>query len=315
MRAAPPPLLAQLLAPIRRRWWLMPVMVAVILVLVLIKLNRDAAIWTAELQVFSAPAAAGVAPKRGIAGLAAQAGGGLAALAGSLGSGDSEAPFSFFLDGLATPEVAAQLARNPVIMHKVFASEWDVETQSWHPPRGVIGRVQGGLFSVLGLPALAWRQPDAERLRAYIADAIKVTRSVKSPLVTLSHEHWDRAFAGAFLEQLSAAADDNLRQSNAARTAANIDYLSARLATTSQAEVREALVAALGQEERSAMLAAARLPYAAETFGVAKVSRWPSRPRPVPLLLAGVLAGLLLGAALAVWLDRRTLRLTPSASA
>ena len=280
-------------------------MVAVVLALVLIKLSSDDSIWTAQLQVFSAPDAAGVGPRRGISGLAVQAGGGLAALSGSLGGGRAATPFSFFLDGLATPEVAARLARDPAIMHKVFGGEWDAKTKSWHPPRGFVGKVRDGLYSLFGFPALAWSEPDAERLRAYLEDAVKVTRSVKSPLVTLTYEHRNRAFAAAFLDRLAAEADDQLRRTNAARTAANIEYLSARLATTSQVEAREALVMALAAEERSAMLAAAQLPYAAEPFAPAYVGRWPSRPRPVPLLLAGVLAGLLLGAALAVWLDRR----------
>ena len=302
---APTPLLPQLLAPIRRRWWLMPLGVLLLWALVFIKLNRDATFWTAEIRMFAAPAAAGVAPRRGLAGLAAQAGGTLGALAGSLGSGEAAPPFRFFLDGLSTPEVAARLAQDPLVMQKVFAGEWDPETGQWRRPSSFVGSVREGLFALLGLPAFAWSPPDATRLQAYIGDAVKVRRSVKSPLVTLTHEHWDRAFAADFLNTLAAVADDQLRQSNAQRTAANIDYLSARLAATTQADAREALVDSLAEEERAAMLAAARLPYAAEPFGPATVGRWPSRPRPLPLLAAGLVAGLLLGAALAIWLDRR----------
>ena len=301
-----PPLLPQLLAPIQRRWWLMPLMILLIWALLLLKLNRDATFWTAEIQLFAAPAAAGVAPRRGLAGIAAQAGGGLAALAGSLGSSESAPPFRFFLDGLSTPEVAARLARDPVIMQKVFAGEWDAESSQWRrPSSGVAGSLREGLFSLLGLPAFAWSPPDATRLQAYIADAVKIRRSVKSPLVTLTHDHWDRAFAAEFLDRLTATADDQLRKANAERTAANIAYLTDRLSRTSQADAREALVEALAEEERAAMLAAARLPYAAEPFGPAITGRWPSRPRPLPLLAAGLVAGILLGAALAIRLDRR----------
>jgi hypothetical protein len=305
---AAPPLLPQLLAPLRRRWWLMPLGVLLFWVLIFIKLNRDATFWTAEIQMFAAPNAAGVAPRRGLAGLAAQAGGGLAAIAGSLGGSESAPPFRFFLDGLATPDVAARLAQDPAIMHKVFIAEWNEETGVWQPPRSAIASLRQALYALLGLPAFAWSPPDAARLQAYISDAVKVRRSVKSPLVTLTHEHWDRAFAAEFLDRLVAEADDQLRQSNAERTRANIAYLSALLAATSQVEARAALVDALAEEERAAMLAAARLPYAAEPFGPAMVGRWPSRPRPLPLLAAGLVAGLLLGAMAALWIDLRQRR-------
>ncbi|WP_439533201.1 hypothetical protein [Polymorphobacter sp.] len=301
----PPPLLPQLLAPLRRRWWLMPLMMVVITALVLVKLNREPTMWTAQIEMFPAPAAAGVAPRRGIAGIAAQAGGGLAALAGSLGGGDAAPPFRYFLDGLSTPEVAARLAEDPVIMHQIFGGEWNPETRQWEEPHGLLRILGKTLFGALGLPAFAWTPPDAERLQAYIDDAVNVRRSVKSPLVTITFDHWDRAFAASFLNRLVATADAELRATNAARTAANIAYLSERLAATPQSDARESLVAALAEEERSAMLSAAELPYAAEPFAPASVGRWPSRPRPLPLLVAGLIAGLLIGAALAVWLDRR----------
>jgi hypothetical protein len=307
-QAATPPLLPQLLAPIRKRWWLMPLMVLALWALVFNKLNADAPFWTAEIQMFAAPVAAGVAPRRGLAGLAAQAGGTLSALAGSLGGSEAAPPFSFFLDGLSNPQVAAELAKDPVLMQKVFASEWDKDTQQWHPPsRGLLGTIGHGLYTVLGLPAFKWSPPDAARLQTYIDGNVQIRRSVKSPLVTLTHEHWDRDFAAQFLDRLVAAADDDLRATSSARTTANINYLMTRLAVTPQSEAREALIDALGEEERVAMLIAAELPYAAEPFAPASVGRWPSRPRPLPLLAAGLFAGILLGAALALWLDRRPL--------
>jgi hypothetical protein len=302
-----PPLLPRLLAPIRKRWWLMPLMVLVLWAGIFIKLNRDVPFWLAEIQMFAAPTAAGVAPTRGLAGLAAQAGGGLAAIAGSLGGSEAAPPFRFFLDGLSTPQVAAVLAQDQDIMRTVFAAEWDKEAREWRAPQTTVGSLRKGLFGLFGLPAFAWTPPDAARLQTYIADNVKVQRSVKSPLVTLTHEHWDRAFAAAFLNRLVVVADTQLRAANAARTAANIRYLTARLAVTPQVEAREALVQSLSEEERSAMLAAANLPYAAEPFAPATVGRWPTRPRPLPLLAAGLFAGLLLGAALAVLIDRRGL--------
>ncbi len=297
-----PPLLPRLLAPVGRRWWLMPLGAAALIVVVLFYLARTEQVWTAEMRVYPAPAASGIAARRGLSGLAS----GLEALSG--GGSEAAPPFRYFLDGLATPDVAARLARDETLMHRLFAGEWDERAGQWRePPRGFAGSTRAFLFGIAGLPVTPWTPPDAARLRVYIADSIMVRTSVRSPLVTLNHSFADPAFARSFLEAVVAAADAELREAQAARTAANIDYLSQRLRTTRGEDARIALVEALGEEERGAMLSAVDMPFAAEVFSQAEVGRWPSKPQPIQLVVAGLVVGAMLGAALALllgWRDR-----------
>lgn len=298
-----PPLLPRLLAPLRQRWWLMPLGAAVLLLLVLVYLLRAQPVWTAQTTVYAAPASEGLAPRRaGLAGLAA----GLGGLGGALGGSEAAPPFRYFLDGLATPAVAARLATDDEIMRTVFACEWDAKNQRWRPPpRGLAGDARALVFGVLDLPVADWVPPDASRLRLYIEDRVQVRSTVRSPLVTISHLHPDPVFAARFLAVLVAAADAELRRAQAARTVANIDYLMRQLQLTREAEMRTSLVEVLANEERSAMLTAVPMPYSAETFSKPSVGRWPSSPRPLPLLLAALFVGLMLGAVGALWLGWR----------
>ena len=294
-----PPLLPRLLGPLRARWWWMPAGAALLVAAVLVYLWRAEPEWTARMTVYPAPASEGLAPRP--AGLA-----GLVGLVASLGvgvgkSGDAP-PFRYFLDGLATPDVAARLAADEALLRTLYDYEWDADAGQWRAPgKGLIGGARDLLFGLLGVPVPAWRPPDAARLRDYIDYRVEVVTSVRSPLVTISHSHRDPAFAARFLEAVVAAADAEVRRADAARSAANIDYLSRQLAQTAEADTRLALVEALAAEERSAMLTAAATPYAAEVFSPAVTGRFPSWRRPVPLLLAAVFVGVVLGAALALW--------------
>jgi hypothetical protein len=302
----PTPLLPRLLAPLRRHWWMMPLGALCITGLMLVWLMRAEPVWTAQMRVYAAPATAGVAARRGLAGLAAQAGGGgLAALTGSLGGGDSAPPFRYFLDGIASAGVAELLAADQPLMRQMFPAEWDAVTRRWREPESWRRSLRDGVFLVFGLPTAPWVAPNAARVREYLAVGILVRTSVKSPLVTISHSHPDKVFAATLLARAAAAADDELRSAARLRSDGNIKYLTGQLRSARSVEMRENVVAALADEERGAMLSAVPLPFAAETFSAPHIGRWPSSPRPVPLLIAALVVGVLLGASLALWLGWR----------
>lgn len=287
-----------LLAGLARRWWLMPLGIVAGLVLVTIYLQRTPYYFSAELKIHPAPSSIGRSAPSPLGGLAALAG------LGNRG-GDAVSPFRFYLDGLNAPEVARRLARDKALMHTIFANEWDQEAQRWQEPASLSASLKSAVAGLFGLPQFGWQPPDANRLQGYISYAVVVRQSVKTPIVTIGHDHPDPVFAAAFLTRLHTTVDAYLREQQAARTRGNIDYLSAKLRTVTLAEQRQALVTALTEQERQAMLAFGAAPYAAEPFDVVTVSAEPTRPRPLPLLIGGGIAGLLLGAVLALLLDRR----------
>lgn len=289
-------------ASIGRRWWLMPVGIVAGLLLATLYLHRSQYSYSAQLKVYAAPSTGGKSAPAGLGGLAALTG--LAA-----GSGEAVSPFRFYLEAIYSPEVANRLARDPVLMRTLFAGEWDPKAGAWRQPASVSGAIRSGIAGLLGLPKFGWQPPDATRLQQYITDTVSVRQSVRTPIVVIGYDSGDPAFATRFLTRLHETVDGYLRQQQVARTRGNIDYLAGKLETVTLAEQRQALVVALTEQERQAMLAYGNAPYAAEPFDVATASLEPTRPRPIPLLGGAAAAGLVLGIAAAVLLGRRDQRM------
>lgn len=302
--AVPRAFLHRLYADIARRWWLLPAGLLIGLALATVHLNRTTHFYTAELKVHPAPSASGKTAPSPLGGLAAIAG-----LAGGGASGsDAVTPFRFYLDGLYSAEVANRLARDKQLMQTIFANEWDAGAGQWREPFSLARGARGAVLGMLGLPRFGWQPPDGTRLQAYIADSVSVRQSVKTPVVTLVHDFPERAFAAEFLTRLHKTLDQYLREQQAARTRGNIAYLSAELQEVTLADQRRALVTALAEQERQAMLVFADAPYAADPLDDTVVSPLPTRPRAVPLLAGAAVAGLLLGTVLALllaWRGRR----------
>ena len=80
--------------------------------------------------------------------------------------------------------------------------------------------------------------------------------------------------------------------------------LSAQLGKVTIAEHREALAQTLSEQEKQRMAASSSAPYAAEPFGNATASPRPTSPRPILVLAASLMAGLLLGTLAALGVAR-----------
>ena len=286
-------------AVLRQRWWLVAAITLAGVLAAVIYLRTATYLYTAELRVYAAPSTTG--QPQGGGGL-----GGLASLAGiAPTTAEPATPFRLYLDGVRTREVAERLARDRGLMHTAFAPEWDAATRSWHERRGIGGSIKHALWGLLGLPLPGWRAPDAARLQDFITERVAVTQSLKTPLVSITIETSDPQFGLRFLTELGATVDQYLREQQRQRTQSNIDYLSERLRGITLIEQRAALFNALNEQERQAMLANSRAPYAANPFGVATASTSPTTPRQIPLLLAGLFGGLIAGIAAALLLGPR----------
>lgn len=230
--------------------------------------------------------------------------GGFASLAGITGSSTATS-FDLYATSLTSRAVANELARDPRIMHTIFANEWDAAKSVWHP---VSDRL-AGLRSVLGLPRVEWRAPDGARLQDYVERAIKVGRATgTSPITTVSFTDPDPAFAAALLNRLNDAADRKVRQEDLARARSYIGYLQIKLALVTQAEQRTAIVGILSDQERSAMTASNGLSYAAQVIEPAPVPRVPSSTSPFVIMAGSAVGGMLVGSLLSL-VDWRQLRM------
>lgn len=292
--------LHDVMVAMRMKWWWMPAMLLAALVLTTLYLRQADYRYSAELRVHAAPSSSGTRPTSAL--------GGLAALTGLGGASEQVSPFRFYLDGIYAAEVAERLSHDDRLMHRLFVAEWDPQRRMWRQPPSLAGSLRRGITGMFGLPQVAWQPPGAARLQDLIVKQVSVRQSVKSPLVGIGYSHPDPVFAVHFLERLHATVDGYLREQQSLRTRENIRYLSEKLQTVTLSEQRQALVTALAEQERQAMLVYSNAPYAAEPFDVPTASAEPTQPRAIPLLAGAAVAGLLLGGVLAAILGGRAMR-------
>lgn len=245
--------------------------------------------YTAEMRVVASQTAAN---SSAIGGAASRLGN-LASLVGISTSSESASPFRLYLEALTSREVAVALAKRPDLMHVVFSSEWDSATQSWRPRRSPPAIET--LKSLLGFPHVDKPAPDAARLQDYLARNIKVNNDVKRTVTVIRFDHADPKFAITMLSTINAAADARMKAVALQRASAFAKYLEARLPTILVAEHRVAIADVLSEQEKQIMLASSSAPYAADPVEAPTASLAPTSPRPMVVLIASALFGMVFG--------------------
>ena len=222
--------------------------------------------------------------------------GGLAAVAGlNLGADRAIQPFELYVESFYSPEVAARLSTRTDILKQAFPDEWNDRTGAWEEPRSPVRLIGRGVKSALGIPVFAWEQPNAARLQEYIKDEVILVRDPKKSVTTFSMDHANPDFAVLLLSSLHESVDEMIRERALRRANSYIDYLSMKLTEVLLAEHREALATTLGEQERVRMMSSSSMPYAAEPLGEPIVSLRPTKPKPLLILVLGVMAGGFLG--------------------
>lgn len=292
--------LADVIAGLWSRKWLIALCAALGLVVGAYQLHRATFYYTAELKVTPAQQGEAGSSSRlsGLASLASRAGLGIAPASNS-------SSFLLYTEGVNSRSVANAIAQRPDLMKVIFASEWNEHSQRYAEPRpGLVGSLLRPIKSLLGIPTYKWQRPDAARVRDYIDNAVKVEQSPDSPVVTLKFIHPDPAFAATFLTEVHRALDTNLRRRARDRATQYINYLSAQLQTARLVEHRSALAASLAEQERNRMMASSTLAYAAEPVDEVVTSLRPTQPRPALILAISLLEGLAVGLVLALVLTQ-----------
>jgi hypothetical protein len=274
---------------IARKWTLLGFIVAAVALAVLY-LNVATYFYTATMNVTPVQSSSSASKLGNLAGLASIA-------SVSLPQDSSSMSFVLYTEGLRSRLAADTLSRDPVIMQSVFKSEWNAQQGRFVEPSGPLTPVIRAIKTLFGLPQYQWRAPDAARLQAYLQQEIKIIQSPKSPVATIIYSNPDADFAGTMLSRLNKVVDDSLRRRSLDRSNDSIAYLTQQLARVTLVEHREAIAAALSEQEKQRMFASSSMPFAAEPFGGIIVSLRPTSPQPVIVLIAAVFAGLLTGIA------------------
>ncbi|WP_416906858.1 MAG: hypothetical protein ACMVO5_07260 [Polymorphobacter sp.] len=275
---------------LQQRWLLVAGATLAALLAAVLFLRTADYVYTAELRVAAAPGSAGRAGALG--GLS-----GLAALAG-VGLENEATPFRLYLDDLTSRSAAAALARDPAVMQRVFADEW--QGGGWAPRASLADRLTASLLSHDGAAIAAAAPPDTARLQDWLQRNLRIEEDPRSPVVVLRLSHPDAGFAKALLVRIHEDADARARRRALTRADANIAHLDARLRAVVELGHRQAMIATRAAEAQRLMLARNPAAFAASRLGPATASTGPTSPRAgLVLVLALVLgAGIGIGTAL-----------------
>jgi hypothetical protein len=270
--------------------WKLLVIIAAFIVIAIIYLNHATYYYTATMNVTPVQTSSNSSKLGNFAGLASIAG-------VSLPQDSSSMSFVLYTEGLRSRLAADTLSRDPVIMQSVFKSEWNAQQARFVEPNAPLKPVIRAAKTILGLPQYRWRAPDSARLQAYLHQEIKIIQNPKSPVATIIYSNPDADFAGTMLSSLNKVVNNSLRQRSLNRSNDSIAYLTQQMERVTLAEHREAIAAALSEQEKQRMFASSSMPFAAEPFGGIIVSLRPTSPQPAIVLIAAVFAGLVAGTA------------------
>jgi len=282
------PRLSDLAGKVWRNKWIVIAATFLGLIGAVFYLRTAPSIYTAELRVTASSSSNGSGSNSRLAGLASLAG-------LSNDSGAAASPFDLYLEALTSREVASALAKDDRVMRVTFAGDWDATRHVWHEPKSLRRTIGRQLKTILGIPIQNWHPPGGAELQAFIKGNLSIERGAKSPVTVIRLDHGDPEFAVYLLKRTNEVADSLIKMETRRRAVDYSQYLSDRLRTVTLAEHREALATALGEQERSAMLASSQLPYAATALEHPAASMGPTKPRASSVLAFGILLGLAAG--------------------
>lgn len=242
-----------------------------------------------------------------------QIGGGLSSLASLAGvnlpGGAGSLNFELLPDGMISRETAASLAKDETLLRGAFPSKWDDASRSWKEPVGTVAGLKKGIknlaSAILGVEFKPFGPPGPEEMQEFLQKRMTVSTDRKRPVITASILHHDPEFAKALLYRAWLDTDRRMKESSLARSTANIEYLTKRLAETQTLDYRLYLNTVMSQEEKRRMTTMSSLPFVAEPFGAPVASSRPVSPNILLALVAGPLIGLFLAFAVLV-VRRRT---------
>lgn len=281
----------QFIQIVKRRWLSIGLGVAGAVALGVVYLHVAQPLYTSELLV-SPTSREGTSPAAGLSSIADFAGISL--------SSQGQPNFSAYMEGLRSRQLADLLAQDQNLMQQIYRDAWDEETGTFAPPSGFRYTVVKAIKGALGYPETGWASPSGADLHEFLKEELAITPNDESGFLALSIKTADPALGREILQKAHFTLDNYIRQQRATSGKAYVDYLSKRLAAVQVGDYREALLSVLAQQEKSLMLASDPNAYAAEAFGPAYSSKRPTSPKPIPTLLAAIVAGLMAGVAWAL---------------
>jgi hypothetical protein len=204
-----------------------------------------------------------------------------------------------FLQLLDSNAVAATLLKDPRVKAEAFADQWDSATGTYHPPTGLRYLITRSIKSLLGMPA--WHPPGPEEMRRYLGMHLTIAPIGDGTLQQLSMRTSNAEWSAYLLNKAVKAADQYLRNREALRSRASIDYWQKQMNSTTAQDLRSALIANIVDAQRRVVFAGIDLPFAVDISDPIIVPRIPAGPSPMKVMLGSILGGILLSQLPRLW--------------
>lgn len=273
--------------------WRTPAILMVISVLyTLYTLSGAKPVYRMTMTVVPAPSDQG--------GTTVASGGALSTLLGVGGIGGGNSNYARYQKLLVSPVTAQRMEKKYGLIEQVFSNQWDKREKKWIQPITLRTYLLGWLFDLSNVPI--WTAPDATTLATSMDGSLVILPGIQTDITTISMDSTDPEFARKLMLADHEMANAVLRDQVARRARQQVGYLQAKLAGTTVEDYRQTLLSLLSSQEKTLMLTQTDASFAAEILSPPVASPTPVGPRPVLSVFIAVLAGILIGFGIVVFL-------------
>lgn len=220
---------------------------------------------------------------------------GLAALAGLVGMGGGPVPkFTRFVASLNATSVAKIMDEKYDMVCRTYVGDCDPKTHVWREQKGFGAWVRKTIADIAHL-----EDPSAPKtavdLATFTQNNVILSSDRTSHILTLTMDARDPKFAAHYLATLVEATNDYIKREDLSSVRPFVDYLNAKLASSSlNLAQHDALSALLVEQERRLMLSSVNVPYAASIQDGPNVT---TSNAAIRMLAVDTILGLVLGLA------------------
>ncbi len=172
--------------------------------------------------------------------------------------------------------LAEEIQKKYRLLQKVYGDSWNAEDESWIKPKIDENSFKQRLRRFFHLNP--WHEPDTEGLANYLSNMVKVEPIQETSFFRITVEHSDREFALYLLDITYREADALIGFRRRQEQEERRRYLERSIETARLAEVRDALLGLLMQQEQRAVIVDSKPPYVVKVISPLRASALPNEP-------------------------------------
>jgi hypothetical protein len=230
---------------------------------------------------------------------------GFASLAGIQLPSSSSNDFVIFKELISSVEVSRKIFRNKELIRSIFSSEWDESLNTFSGPQK--SKIQINLSKIkkilTGNKDTVYIPPNPKRLAMFISSNYQINQDKKTGFLNITTETNKPNLLLSLIIEATAAADDIMRQRYIEFSTDPLAFYKQKIQTARSREHRESLAELISSEEQKLMFASKGKYFIAEPYIDAKVSLYPTAPKPKLVLIVSLFAGLISGAGIILMLS------------